>query len=223
MLARVRTLTQKLKRFQGVKNSQSPRITQYDNPNAFHRLHLTYLKPREDLFYMAWGFRHFDVMILKTMTIALFLFSSLSITANASDQVTGNWTYRSFHNDPNLTDGDSTKLSELLFGEGTMKLDMTANQKISGTLDFGPDYILDISGTLQNGTGDLPDVIKITATGRKGTHTAGWIYAYQAYPTVTWPNGVNQRASFVGSAIRVVPHDGGAAGVTVSFIAVKQN
>jgi hypothetical protein len=68
--------------------------------------------------------------------------------------------------------------------------------------------------------GDI--TIEVFGTGRSGTKTDNWEYDYRAATTPKWPNGVNQVPTLVGTVIRAKPHDGGAAGVVASFIAIKQ-
>jgi hypothetical protein len=49
-----------------------------------------------------------------------------------------------------------------------------------------------------------------------------WAYrSHHGFLGYTWPNGIDQVPSLVGTIVRAQPHDGGAAGVTASFIAVK--
>ena len=59
--------------------------------------------------------------------------------------------------------------------------------------------------------------------GRPGTKTDGWEYDYHANLGFEWPNGVKQVQCLVGTVIRAKPHNGSPAGVTASFIAVRQS
>ena len=86
---------------------------------------------------------------------------------------------------------------------------------------MGGGYVLDLKGTMQT-TGSGDTYVEIFGTGRAGTKTDNWEYDYRGWTTPKWPNGVNQVPSIVGTVIRAKPHDGGAAGVVASFIAVKR-
>lgn len=131
----------------------------------------------------------------------------------------GTWTYRSFHNDPAEVGGDAEKALALIFGEGIFTLEQTGNT-ITGTLDMGPGYALDLTGTV---TGSGPDAtFEIAGPGIPGTPTADWRYDYHGGLAWAWPNGIDQVPALVGSVVRVKPHGPGApAGVTASFIAVS--
>jgi len=154
----------------------------------------------------------------------------------------GKWTYRSYLNradilvndDPepavrNLaaifgqgsTANNAAKALGLIFGEGVMTFDSPAGSAITGNFDMGGGYVLDLKGTMQTlNSGDVS--VEIFGTGRAGTPTANWEYDYRAFLSPKWPNGVNQIPTLVGTVIRAKPHDGGPAGVTASFIAIKQ-
>jgi hypothetical protein len=172
----------------------------------------------------------------------------MSVQAAAAAQATwdnslaGKWTYRSYLNradvivsdDPepavrNLaaifgqgsTANNAVKALSLVFGEGVMTFDPPSGNAISGNFDMGGGYVLDLKGTTQTlNSGDI--ALEIFGTGRTGTPTANWEYDYRAFMTPKWPNGVNQIPAFVGTVIRAKPHDGGPAGVTASFVAIKQ-
>jgi hypothetical protein len=89
-------------------------------------------------------------------------------------------------------------------------------------LDFGGGAAMVLFGSLVDGLGVNPPALLITGTGREGTSTAKWVYQYQGYIVPNWAEGVNQVPAIVGTVIRTIPHNGGAAGVVVSFIAVKR-
>jgi hypothetical protein len=154
----------------------------------------------------------------------------------------GKWTYRSYLNRAEIIVGDdpepavrnlaaifgqgstannAAKALSLIFGEGVMTFDPPAGNAITGNFDMGGGYVLDLKGTMQTlSSGDIS--IELFGTGRAGTPTANWEYDYRAFLTPKWPNGVNQIPTLVGTVIRAKPHDGGAAGVTASFISIKQ-
>lgn len=149
----------------------------------------------------------------------------------ASDFV-GNWTYRSFINEPDI----DAPIDGILFAMADIKLETKGGGsllaelrkggcEISGQVAPG-DLRLTVSGTAQSGN---PPTIRFRATGVEGTPTAGWIYDYIGYLAPSWPEGVEQRPAIVGTVIRTVPHkavSGDAvrpAGVTASFIAVSRD
>jgi hypothetical protein len=107
----------------------------------------------------------------------------------------------------------------IIFGEGVYAFEPPSGTALTGTLDMGGGYVLDLKGTV---TQTAPLSVAISGYGRAGTPAAGWEYDYNAALAYQWPNGVNQMPALVGSVIRAKPHDGGAAGFVASFIAVKQ-
>jgi hypothetical protein len=109
----------------------------------------------------------------------------------------------------------------LIFGEGVFTFAVSGDT-LTGDLDLGSGYVLDLKGTVQPATERAPLTVQIAGVGRANTPTAGWEYDYHGYLAYRWPNGVNQAVVLVGNTIRVKAHDGGAAGVVASFIAVKQ-
>lgn len=132
----------------------------------------------------------------------------------------GRWTYRSYRNDPALIGDDAQKALQNIFGEGVFTLAVSGG-KVTGTLDMGSGYFLDLTGTVVPVEGGEAR-IKMVGVGRSGTPTAGWQYDYHGTDAFTWPNGVNQVPAFVGSVIRAKPHNGSPAGYVASFIAVRQ-
>ncbi len=131
----------------------------------------------------------------------------------------GKWTYRSYVNTTALVGDDKDKALSIIFGEGVYAFEPPSGTALTGTLDMGGGYVLDLKGTV---TQTAPLSVAISGYGRAGTPTAGWEYDYNAALAYQWPNGVNQTPALVGSVIRAKPHDGGAAGFVASFIAVKQ-
>jgi hypothetical protein len=167
----------------------------------------------------------------------------LPLNAVWSTALAGKWTYRSYLNRADImvnSDPDSAvqalvqifgqgvaaaasalKAFDLVFGEGVMTFDPPIGNSVTGNFDMGGGYVLDLKGTMQtSSSGDI--AVEIFGTGRAGTKTENWEYDYKASTTPKWPNGVNQVPSLVGTVIRAKPHDGGAAGIVASFIAIKQ-
>ena len=123
----------------------------------------------------------------------------------------GTWAYRSYRNTQD----------QPVFGAGTFTFTTPSPDKIQGTLDMGNDLVLDLDGTVIAASGNAPATVHIIGNGRPKTDTDGWEYDYHGFLGYQWPNGVDQVPSLVGTIVRAKPHNGGAAGVTASFIAVK--
>jgi hypothetical protein len=134
----------------------------------------------------------------------------------------GHWTYRSFINNPVPVNGDAQKALHLIFGEGDLSFVSADDRLFKAVLDFGGGAAMDLFGSLVDGHGVNPPALLITGTGREGASTAKWVYQYQGYIVPNWAERVNQVPAIVGTVIRTIPHNGGAAGVVVSFIAVKR-
>jgi len=127
----------------------------------------------------------------------------------------GNWSYRSYVNDPNL----ATAPNDLLFGIATLNLAESAYGKVAGSIG-GQDWSLSLAGEYRAGD---PRAVRFQGTGN--INGEPWVYDYLGYLVPDWPNGIAQRAAIVGSVIRTVTHSNGQApaGVVASFIAVKQD
>jgi hypothetical protein len=154
----------------------------------------------------------------------------------------GQWTYRSYRNNaavlvnadtdpavqaltPIYGDGVTTAASamkalNLVFGEGIITFDPPAGNSLTGNLDMGGGFVLDLKGTMQTSASGETDIVVI-GTGRAGTKTENWEYDYRASTTPKWPNGVDQVPTLVGTVIRAKPHGSSPAGVVASFIAIK--
>lgn len=129
----------------------------------------------------------------------------------------GNWTYRSFRNDPNL----ALEFNALRFGAGVLRVESIADGTFRGTLDFGPEYQLALKGSITYGE---PPTLRFQGVGTT-SGSSDWVYDYSAQLVLDWPHGVDQRPAIVGSVIRSRPHSGGQApaGVVASWIAVRQD
>lgn len=137
----------------------------------------------------------------------------------------GKWTYRSFLNDPTQVTNDpdpnnvAQNLLALLFAEAVFTFEIPNDTTLKGAIDWNGGG-LDLQGTIREGDGG--PIVQIVGTGRPNTGTANWEYDYHGQLAYPWPNGVNQIPAIVGNVIRAKPHNGAPAGVTASFIAVKQ-
>lgn len=140
--------------------------------------------------------------------------------ASSSSDIAGKWTYRSFHNNPELV-GDNQKAAlDLIFAEADLIIEPVSNTDFSAQLDWDGGG-MDLKGSMTQGSPDTPVAFSIVGYGRPGTSTDGWEYAYNGCLAYTWPEGDRQVPALVGSIVRVKPHNGKPAGYTASFIAVK--
>jgi hypothetical protein len=139
-----------------------------------------------------------------------------------SSDLAGKWTYRSFRNDPTPVDGDPNKALGLFFAEAEFSFEAVSDTTFKGVIDWGSGG-LDLSGTIKPGGADTPVAFAIIGLGRPGSQTDGWEYDYNGCVAYKWPAATSQVPALVGSLIRAKPHNGGAAGYTASFIAVKKN
>jgi hypothetical protein len=141
----------------------------------------------------------------------------------AANPYSGRWTYRSYLNRPDvIVEGDPQKALDLIFGEGVMTLEAPVGTALKGTLDLGGGFVLELNGAILGEPSVAPPVLRISGIGRPGTPTDGWEYDYVGYLTWTWPNGVGQVPTIVGTVVRAKPHGRSKAGLVASFVATKQ-
>jgi hypothetical protein len=142
--------------------------------------------------------------------------------ANAKS-LAGKWTYRSFFNDPVQVYSDprpADKLLSLVFAEAVFTFEIPDDTTLKGAIDWDGGG-LDLQGKVSDKDGVVS--AEIVGKGRAGTGTANWEYDYRAALAYHWPAGVKQVPSIVGTVLRAREHGpGNPAGVTASFIAVKQ-
>jgi hypothetical protein len=133
--------------------------------------------------------------------------------------LTGKWTYRSFFNDPAMVGDDAQKALDLIFAEATFTFEISGTA-LKGAIDWDSGG-LNLTGTICPAG---PLTVQIVGMGRPGTDTETWRYDYNATLAHEWPNAVKQVPALVGTVIRVNAHGPKSpAGVTASFIAVKQS
>jgi hypothetical protein len=186
-----------------------------------------------------------DVPVDAQSRVQWALSESSTASAPAWDtSLPGKWTYRSYRNQANVivgadpdpavvaldpiygkgnagTASSALKALNLVFGEGIMTFDKPSGDKITGVLDMGGGYFLDLKGTMHTtSSGDI--AVEIFGYGRAGTPTDNWEYDYKATTTPKWPNGIDQIPCLVGTVIRAKPHGTAPAGYVASFIAIKQ-
>ncbi len=139
-----------------------------------------------------------------------------------SNPFVGSWTYRSFLNDPVLDPNSDAKLSELLFGSGTIVIEEAPSELLKGTIG-GDGWSLALRGSRAYGS---PAQVRFQGKGVVGGEE--WIYDYIGWLVPVWPASTDalDRAAFVGSVMRTIPHSSGnggtaPAGVVASFYAVR--
>jgi hypothetical protein len=145
-----------------------------------------------------------------------------SKTATIVNPFAGKWTYRSYHNRPDIVDQNAALALSLIFGEGVITVDNTDLKMFKGSFDMGGGFVLDMEGTVKWQTYVSPTIFEISGKGRPGTPTEGWQYDYVGYLAWQWPNGIGQVPAIVGTVIRTKPHGTSRAGYVASFIATKQ-
>ncbi|BCH30582.1 hypothetical protein MesoLjLc_25120 [Mesorhizobium sp. L-8-10] len=130
----------------------------------------------------------------------------------------GNWAYRSFLNDADL----SKAANDLLFGAGTLTIAEESTTELSGTIG-GPGWSLELRGSFGYGA---PMQVRFQGKGVVGGEQ--WIYDYIGWLVPVWPNSTDQLEvpAIVGSVIRTIPHSGAGggtnpAGVVASFYAAR--
>jgi len=132
-----------------------------------------------------------------------------------SNLLSGSWTYRSFHNNPDIHAG----IEKLIFGTGTLTFEKISTNVIKGHFDFGPNVTLMVNGNLLPGD---PIQLNFRGAGVPNSPTAGWMYDYKGVFLPNWSNGIDQIPAIVGSVIRTAPHGNAKAGYVASFIIVKR-
>ena len=145
-----------------------------------------------------------------------------------SPPLIGNWTYRSWINDPERVDAAPTdkiceRLKKLLFAEATLTIEDVSGGELRGKLDMGESGTLTLFGSVGYGS---PFSVRFQGVGKGiGSPSEGWVYDYIGWLVPVWPNGVDQKPAIVGSVVRTVPHSNGQAkaGKVASFVAVKQD
>ena len=113
-----------------------------------------------------------------------------SITA-VLPQISGWWTYRSFHNNPALVGNDAQKALGLIFAEATFRFELQSKTTLKGSIDWDSGG-LDLRGTIRAADGGTPLIVEMVGIGRPSTETDGWEYDYHAYLAHQWPSGLNQ-------------------------------
>ena len=146
----------------------------------------------------------------------------------------GRWTYRSFRDVADITDGDPRAAAALILLEGVLDLSQAPDGTVEGGLGLATGHALRIAGTAWTTAEGLCFALDGTGldgpgrdrTGRDGTSTAGWRYVFRGIVPPPWPADSSRAdirrdvSPMLGRVLRRAPRD--AAGPAVaSFIAVR--
>jgi hypothetical protein len=142
--------------------------------------------------------------------------------ATASQGLKGEWTYRSFVNEPRPVGGDAQAALGLIFGEGALTITQADSSGFRAALSFGGKAVMDLLGSFKPAAGGAPAVIAARGTGRKGSGIEDFVYDYVFYPAPAWPGGIGQRGALVGTVLRAADHGNAKKGAVVSAIAVRR-
>jgi hypothetical protein len=147
-------------------------------------------------------------------------------------ELSGLWTYRSFHNKATpVYQIPPSAHGRLILQEAVFKLETPTSTTLQGAIEWASG-VLDLKGTVRPGTS-----FEIVGTGRRDTNTWDWKYRYHGHLIPDWPkppdvNVVDQRPALVGSALRershgdvgwISPNGSVRGGYVAPFIAVKRD
>jgi hypothetical protein len=142
--------------------------------------------------------------------------------ATAPQSLKGEWTYRSFVNEPKPVGGDAQAALGLIFGEGALTVTQADPSGFKGALSFGGKAVMDLVGSFKPGAPGAPAMIAARGTGRKGSGIEDFVYDYIFYTVAPWPGGIGQRQAMVGTVMRAADHGSAKKGAVVSAIAVRR-
>ena len=130
-------------------------------------------------------------------------------------ELSGSWTYLSFHNDPEHVYRGQTYVGfaqkpqptaqELILQEAFFRLQTPTSTTLQGRIEWEGGKGLDLTGTIRPGVGGEPSSFQMTGIGRLDGWP--WEYRYYGHLTRTWPGAVDQRPALVGSIIRSNSHE----------------
>jgi hypothetical protein len=137
-------------------------------------------------------------------------------------QLAGNWTYRSFLNNPAPVNSPDDAAA-LIFGEGELIItEATPGGAFAASLSFGGDAVMDLTGRV-GAEGTDPVLIFANGAGRADSPIPDYRYDYLFYVVPGWPQGVGQRDTLVGSVVRAADHGTARKGATASTITVRRD
>ena len=144
----------------------------------------------------------------------------------AGQELTGNYTYRSYLDLPEPVDD----FNRLRFAELDLRLSVDSEGIITGALVLSDSpgaepLTMEINGQVSEGSS--PPHFNYTGQGRAGTPIADFHYEYDGIILRHWQGGVDQRLTLAGTVLRAADHGSGPtlarAGQTASFLAVKRD
>jgi hypothetical protein len=143
--------------------------------------------------------------------------------ATNNGDLAGQWTYRSFLNNPDPVGDDAQAALALIFGEGVLTIETASPEAgFKASLSFGGDAVMDLVGTMAAASGTIPAVIAANGSGRTGSPIADFRYDYLFYPAPDWPDGIDQRPTLIGTVVRAADHGSARKGATASTVTVRQ-
>lgn len=140
------------------------------------------------------------------------------------EDLSGQWTYRSFRNAPELV----ADFNDIRLAQTDLKLVFGADGSISGALCFPAGVpeteqgFMDIEGRI---VGRDPLRVQFRGKGRAGTRSEEYEYAYDGILSPAMPGASDQQAVLTGTVMRVRARGGdkpAPAGMTATFAAVKR-
>jgi hypothetical protein len=113
------------------------------------------------------------------------------------------WSYRSFLNNTDL----DTPLNDLELGDGTIKISISKEGEISGTIGTEGQWSLDLKGKVVDTN---PQGLSMVGTGynKAGKGEAFWEYGYEFYCLPKIEDGILQANVIAGSVVRMKDHPG---------------
>lgn len=142
--------------------------------------------------------------------------------ATAPQSLKGEWTYRSFVNEPKPVGNDAQAALGLIFGEGALTVTQADTSGFRAALSFGGKAVMDLVGSFRPAAGGAPAVIAARGTGRKGSGIENFVYDYIFYTIAPWPGGIGQRQAMVGTVMRAADHGSAKKGAVVSAVAIRR-
>ena len=127
--------------------------------------------------------------------------------------IAGTWAYRSYRN----------TAQQQVFGAGIFTFTTPSATKLKGTLDMGGGLVLDLNGTIKPArrTARSRSISLPTVDPARRPMAGNMIIT--AISDFSGRMAWTRSPSLVGTILRAKPHNGNPAGVTASFIAVKQS
>lgn len=138
----------------------------------------------------------------------------------------GRWTYRSFRDVADITDGDPRAAAALILQEGVLDLSQAPDGTVEGGLGLATGQALRVAGTAWTTAEGL--CFTLDGTGLDGTATAGWRYLLRGIVLPPWPVEASpadiRRGAppMLGRVLHRAPRDPAGAAVA-SFVAVRHD